>query len=99
MLVFVIIFNLSLTLFNLYLLRCVWQWRKRLRKTALILEQVERDVYHILSPAPEQMLQVEQGVMTLKQLYQQWYIYLKRLRQVLALLSFTLTLWRNVKRV
>jgi hypothetical protein len=70
-----------------------------LRKTALILEQVEKDVHHILSPVPEQIVQVNQGVMTLTQVYQQWYVYLKRLRQVIALLSFTLSLWRNVKRV
>ncbi|MGK7943701.1 MAG: hypothetical protein AB4058_04450 [Microcystaceae cyanobacterium] len=97
MLVFVIIFNLLLTLFNLYLLRCVWRWRKRLRKTALILEQVEQDVHRILSPAPEQILQVEEGAITLTQLYQQWFIYTKRFRQIIALISFTLTLWRNLK--
>ncbi|MGK7933942.1 MAG: hypothetical protein AB4041_21280 [Microcystaceae cyanobacterium] len=99
MLVFVIIFNLLLTLFNLYLLRCVWRWRNRLCQTAFILEQVERDIHYILSPAPEQIVQVEEGVMTLTQLYLQWSVYLKRFRQVTAILSVTLTLWRNVKRV
>lgn len=97
MFVFVIVFNLLLTLLNLYVLRCLWQWRKRLRKTALILEGVEKDIHHILSPAPEKIVQVEQGVMTLKQLYQRWFIYLKRFNQVIALLSFTLSLWRKVR--
>ncbi len=95
MLIFVIICNLLLTLLNLYLVVCLWRWQQRFRQITLTLDQVECQIQQILSPASEVILEQNQQVLTLKQLYQQWSIYLKRFRQVLFLLSFTLNLWRR----
>ncbi len=98
MLVFVIICNLLLTLLNLYVLKCLWDWRQKLKATHLILENIVIQSHGMLATAPERVLTSQRTTIALKKNYQQRVIYLQQVKQLLLLLSFILNLWQKKPR-
>ncbi|MEA5510051.1 hypothetical protein VB715_09770 [Crocosphaera sp. UHCC 0190] len=90
MLLFVILFNLVLTLINFYL---VWQLRKLshfLQKFTYQLTRLEQRIHVIFHPAPEIILKGQEGTIYLKKRYQSLKIKLLRLQQALSVLNFLL---------
>jgi len=61
MLYFVIIFNLSLTVINIYILLKVRQWTKNLNITKKVLTNVEYQIDRVLKPAPKSVMIAQKG--------------------------------------
>lgn len=61
MLIFVIIFNLSLTLVNVYILLKIREWNKNLKTTTKVLTNVEDHVHRGLNPAPKWVMIGQKG--------------------------------------
>ena len=61
MLIFVIIFNLGLTIVNVYVLLKIRQWTKNLKKTTEVLSDVEVQVDRVLNCAPEWVMIGQKG--------------------------------------
>jgi hypothetical protein len=71
MLIFVIAFNLSLTVLNLYVAYRLWRWRQYLIRATLTLERLEGYCDRILNPAPELIFKGRSGSHRLRQFHLQ----------------------------
>ncbi|MEA5533158.1 hypothetical protein [Crocosphaera sp. XPORK-15E] len=90
MLLFVILFNLVLTLINFYL---VWQLGKLshlLQKVTYRLTILEQRIHVIFYTAPEIILRGQEGTNHLRKSYQSLNIQLIKLQQIISLLNFLL---------
>ena len=85
MLIFVIAFNFSLTVLNLYVAYRLWRWRQYLRQLTLTLERVEGYCDRFLSSAPEAILQAHNSSQKIRQYYPQLG---QSLAQIQAILGF-----------
>jgi hypothetical protein len=95
MLLFVIVFNLSLTLLNLYIAIRIWQlWRVLVRVTRT-LDTVERRIHRIFAPAPEFVSKGQKGTHTLKLRYQRLLIQLSIMGQFVSVVSFGMRFWQK----
>lgn len=95
MLIFVVIFNLLLSLLNFYIAWRIWKLWRLLVKVTAILNRVERRMQRIFEPAPEIMLRGRKKTSYLKQRYQKLEIQLQQIQQILLLASFGLRLWQR----
>lgn len=98
MLVFVIICNLLLTLFNIYLIVCLWRLRRTLVRVTKTLNFVERRIHNIFYPAPEFVMKGQQGSTNLRYSYQKLLIQVERLQKFVTVINLGLRLWRRQKR-
>jgi hypothetical protein len=90
MLIFVIVFNLVLTLFNLYCAFSLWKLRWQLRKVTGTINYLEDHIHGIFAPAPEIVLKGQQGTSLVRQRYAVLVWQLQTLGQLLALIQFGL---------
>ena len=95
MLIFVIIFNLCITLVNLYLAWKIWKLRRVLARAALILNKVERRIHFVLYPAPEQILLAQLRTRSLSERYHELDLQIKKVRKILTLLSLGYKIWQR----
>jgi hypothetical protein len=95
MLIFVIIFNLALSLLNLYLAIRLWQLRRVLARVTRTLTLVERRIHKIFYPAPEILLKGQQGTYALRLRYQKWLLHLERMGQVSSVISLGVRIWQR----
>ncbi|MEW6494997.1 MAG: hypothetical protein AB1589_21125 [Cyanobacteriota bacterium] len=87
MIIFVVVFNVLLSLICLYVAWQLWNLRLALAITADIVALFERDTYNALHGAPNAISQGQLGVSNLRVSYQQLEIQLQRVQQILALLG------------
>lgn len=87
MIIFVVVFNVLLSLLCLYVAWQLWNLRRALAITADVVALFERDTYNALHGAPNAISQGQLGVGNLRVSYQQLEIQLQRVQQILALLG------------
>jgi Uma2 family endonuclease len=93
-----IVFNLSLTLLNLYIVIRIWQIWRVLVKVTRTLDRVERRIHRIFAPAPEFVLKGQKGTHTLRLRYQRLLIQLAIAGQFLSVISFGVRFWQKQSR-
>lgn len=93
MLVFIIIFNLSLTLLNLYIAIRLWQLRHFLIKVNKTLMRLERRIHKIFYPAPEMILKGYTGTHTIHQSYHRLLFQLEWVTKILSLMNWGIKIW------
>jgi hypothetical protein len=98
MLIFVIVFNLFLTLFNLYIAFRLWRLRRVLARVAKTLTMVERRLHRIFYPAPEVVLRGKQGTHELRQRYQRLLVQIELIEKIFSLVSLGIGIWRRQMR-
>jgi hypothetical protein len=98
MLIFVIVFNLFLTLFNLYIAFRLWKLRRVLARVTKTLTMVERRLHRIFYPAPEIVLKGKQGTHELRQHYQRLLVQVELIEKILGLVSLGVGIWRRQLR-
>jgi hypothetical protein len=95
MVTFVVIFNLLLTLVNLYIVFRLWKlWRLLVRITET-LTRVERRLHAIFYPAPAFVLQGQTEASHLRQTYQKLEYQLQQLQQVITFINVVAILWQR----
>lgn len=99
MVVFIIIFNLSLTLLNLYIAIRLWQLRHLLLKVTRTLTRVERRIHKIIYPAPEFILTGQQGTYTLHKSYHKLLFQMELVIKILSLVTFGSKIWQRQRRL
>lgn len=87
MIIFVVVFNVLLSLVCLFVAWQLWNLRLALAITADVVALFERDTYNALHGAPNAISQGQLGVSNLRASYQQLEIQLQRVQQILALLG------------
>ncbi|NJK51078.1 hypothetical protein HC931_25895 [Candidatus Gracilibacteria bacterium] len=95
MLLFVIFFNLSLTLLNLYIAIRIWQLRRVLTRVTRTLDMIERRIHRIFAPAPKIVSKGQKGTHTLRVRYQRLLIQLAIAGQFLSVVSFGVRFWQK----
>lgn len=93
MLVFIIIFNLFLTLLNLYIAIRLWQLRYFLIKVNRTLMMLERRIYKIFHPAPKVIFKGYTGAHTLHQSYLKLLFQLELITKIVSLASWCSKIW------
>ena len=94
MIIFVIIFNFSLTLVNIYILLKIRQWNKNLKTTTKVLTNVEYHVHRVLNPAPKWVMIAKKGTHNFRFRLQIFTHQLKVIENLLKLL-----IWLSQKKV
>lgn len=84
---FVILFNLVIAIFNLFLATKIWKLRRLLLQTTAILTDLEKNVVYILKIAPEAISQTQDEVFNLRVQRQEIEIKLAKIRQVLGIVT------------
>jgi hypothetical protein len=95
MLVFIIIFNLFLTLLNLYIAIRLWQLRRVLARVTKTLNWVERRIHHICSKTPAIAIKGYKGTRTLRWQYQRLLLQLATVGKVSSVVGFGIAIWRR----
>lgn len=95
MLIFVLISNLLITVFNLYIAWKIWQLRQVLAIVTDYLHTLEKSVNGILTPAPQVIMQGKQGTGNLKITYRKLELQLQQINKILQLLSLANFVWRS----
>lgn len=88
MLIFVIAFNLSLTVLNLYAAYRLWRWRQYLTQLTLTIERIEGYCDRLLLPAPDRILNARSGSQLLRQYAPKVSLSLKQWQSLLGLIRF-----------
>ena len=94
MLTFVVIFNLLITLLNLWIIWKIFQMRQVLRRITEALAHIEQRVHAVLYPAPELILRGQTGTHYLRERYLVLGQQLQQLNKILSLLRLGFTLWQ-----
>ena len=95
MLFFVICFNLSLTLLNLYLVLRLLQLRQYLKCTTKRLIRLEKCSHRLLAPLPQSLTQAKQGTIQLRKSYQKLSRQLMLLQGLLQSLQVINLIWKK----
>lgn len=95
MITVVIIFNLLIALFCLYVAWRLLMLRRLLAQVADTLSAFERSTHRTLYRSPTAILQGQAGTRQLRQQYSQLGPALQQIQQILALLNLGRTLWRS----
>lgn len=95
MLTIVCVINTLLAICCLGVAWRLWRLRRTLRRVTHALIAVERRIDRVLSPAPYYISKGEQGVKRLQLQLQQLEPRLKRVQQILSVLSWGRVLWRR----
>jgi hypothetical protein len=88
MLIFVIIFNLCLSIVNIYILLKIIEFTKNLKNATRVLTNVQYHVYGVLNPAPQWVMIGQKGTHNLR-------LHLQVLTHQLNIINklLTLTSW------
>ena len=95
MLTFVVIFNLLITLLNLWIIWKIFQMRRVLRRITATLAHIEQRVQAVLYPAPELILRGQTGTRYLRERYLILEQQLQQLNNILSFLRFGFKLWQR----
>lgn len=95
MITLVVIFNLLITLVNLFLAWRIWQLGRWLANLADILTKVEHSTHLVLCSAPEVILKTGRGAGHLKGYYRVLNIQLQRGKQLLTLFNLGMKIVRG----
>ncbi|MDY6940216.1 MAG: hypothetical protein SWY16_21490 [Cyanobacteriota bacterium] len=100
MLTAVLIANVLVALVCFYLTWRVLKWRRTLARVADVLFDVERNTRHVLRDAPDVILLGKGGTRQFRRQYRQLELQMRRVRKVLALVSFGKRVWsgRQMRR-
>ena len=94
MLTFVVIFNLFITLLNLWIIWKIFQMRRVLRRITATLAHIEQRAHAVLNPAPELILRGQTGTHYLRERYLVLEQQLHQLNKILSLLRLGYKLWQ-----
>ncbi|VEP13924.1 conserved hypothetical protein [Hyella patelloides LEGE 07179] len=97
MIIIVIILNLIITIFNLYLAIKIWQLRKLFRLITSALINCENYLYYVLLIAPQILQQRQTNIYHFRQRYQLWQLQLQKIRQIIVLLNWLYRIWRRYR--
>jgi hypothetical protein len=93
-LTFVVIFNLLITLLNLWIIWKIFQMRQVLRKITETLAHIEQRVHSVLYPAPELILRGQTGTYYLRKRYLVLEQQLQQLSNIFSLLRLGFQFWQ-----
>jgi ABC-type glucose/galactose transport system permease subunit len=93
MIVIVIILNLIITIFNLYLAIKLWQLRKLLTLITSALIKCENYLYYVFLVTPPILQKEQTNIYHFRQRYQLWQLQLKKIKQIIVLLNWFYRLW------
>ena len=91
----VIILNLIITLFNLYLVVKLWQLRKLLALITSALSNSEHYLSFVLLVTPQMLHKKQLNIYHFRHNYQLWQLQLQKIRQIILLLSWLYRTWRR----
>lgn len=94
----VVVINIAIALFLLYLARRIWLIRQRLIRLTNTLIAAELTTHSVLSVAPDAISRGEQGIHRLRQGNEPLQLQLQRVRQVVSLLVLGQQGWRRFSR-
>lgn len=95
----VLLINISLALVGFYGAWRLWQWRSDLVQVRSSLDETEVWLQQVLAEAPLRLLQGQLGLVTVRQRYVlPWQVQWQQTRRAIALVSFTLSVWRGSQR-
>lgn len=89
MLLFVICFNLGLTLLNVYIVVRLWHLQQYLKCITRTFTKLEKCSHRLLAPAPANLSQMKQGTVTMRRYYQllaKQFLFLESLLQGLQVI-------------
>ncbi|BAU65112.1 hypothetical protein STA3757_24910 [Stanieria sp. NIES-3757] len=95
MLIFTIIVNLIITLFNLYLAVKIWQLRAKLSLITQELNKCESIIHSLLITTPNFLIQKQNNIYHFRQKYQLLQLQLNQTQQIIILLNWLYRAWRK----
>lgn len=98
MLIFTIIINLIITLFNLYLAVKIWQLRQKLSLITQELNKCEILIHSLLVTTPNLLLQKQNNIYHFRQKYQLLQLQIKQTKQIMILLNWLYRSWHRYLR-
>ncbi len=99
MLLFVICFNLCLTLLNLYIVVRLWHLQQYLKCLTRTFTKLEKCSHRLLVPAPSNLTQMKQGTVQLRRYYHLVARQLMFLESVLQGLQAIRIIWRYQRKL
>ena len=98
MLISVIVFNVLISLINLWLAWYIWKLRRTLSNLADTLSIFEENTEKILQITPEVVLKAQTGSNYARRVYAQWQEQQLKLKQVLTIVVFVSKILRGKLR-
>jgi hypothetical protein len=99
MLTFLIIFNLFITLVNLYLALKIWKLRQILTQVTDALNKCEANVHLMLSLAPKLIYRSRTNIYLAKERYQKLQFQLTQIKKIVVLLVWLSRFCRSQARL
>ncbi|MEB3312155.1 MAG: hypothetical protein VKJ02_18165 [Snowella sp.] len=99
MLLFVICFNLCLTLLNLYIVVRLWHLQQYLKCLTRTFTKLEKCSHRLLAPAPANLIHMKQGTVKLRRYYQLLARQLMLLESLLQGLQVIRSIWRYQRKL
>jgi len=84
---FVILFNVAIAMFNLFLATKIWQGRRVLIHTTAILTDLEKNLLFILQKAPEVISKTQDDVYNIRVQRQEIEMKLDKIRKLLSIVT------------
>lgn len=98
MVMFVIAFNILISLIFFYAAWRVWQIKHRLANIADALTRAERSTYGVLNGAPSSISQYQRNASKLRIAHRSLKVQVAKLRQVLGIVMFGQQVWQRYAR-
>ena len=99
MLLFIIIFNLVITVINCYLLLQLWKLYDFLKKITLDLIELEQQMNELLAEVPALILEGQEKMVQVRQLYQRFLVQLGTAQRIFKRLKLVWKVWYRLGNV
>ena len=97
MIVFVITFNLIITLINCYLALKMWRLRILLALITSAILNCENYLHTVFLVAPQFLNQKRANIYQFRHSYQLWLLQLQQAKQIIVILNWSYRLWKKYK--
>jgi cell division protein FtsB len=95
MIIFIIIFNLLITLINIYLVLKIWKLRQLLMYVTDALQKSEVNARILFKLAPKLLLKQQQKLVYCRKTYQKLRIQIEQLRKIFTIVIWLIKIWQR----
>ncbi|MGL5805470.1 MAG: hypothetical protein ACRC2R_27905 [Xenococcaceae cyanobacterium] len=95
MIIFIIIFNLLITLINIYLALKIWKLRQLLMQVTDALQKSEVNARILFRLAPKLLLKKQKKLLDCRKNYQKLKIKIEQLRKILTIVLWVIKIWQR----
>lgn len=95
MIIFIIIFNLLITLINIYLVLKIWKLRQLLMNVTDALQKSEVNARILFKLSPKLLLKQQKKLLDRRKNYQKLKIQIEQLRKILTIVLWVIKIWQR----